>query len=87
MGLVGADGRERQVQDRAFMGEELIGITDRPVPGKMPGVVGEPADQALTSPDRAGREIPGQLLLFPAREHVLEHGVGGECSLTQRKPD
>jgi hypothetical protein len=51
------------------------------------GVIHEPADQALTSPDRSGREIPGQLLLFPAREHVLEHCVRGECSLTQRKPD
>lgn len=55
------------------MGEGLIGITDGPVPGKMLGVINEPADQALTSPDRAGREVPCQLLLFPAREHVRVH--------------
>jgi hypothetical protein len=36
MNLVGADGRERQIQDGAFMGEGLIRVPDRPVPGKMP---------------------------------------------------
>jgi len=80
MGLVGADGRERQLQDRAFMGEELIGITDRPVPRKVPGVIDEPADQAFTSPDRARREVARQLLLFPACEDVLERGICGQCS-------
>ena len=55
MDLVVADGGKRQIQDRALVGEELIGVTDGPVPGTMPGVVHEPADQAFTSPDRTSR--------------------------------
>lgn len=58
--LVGADGGERQVQDGALMGEELIGITDGLVPRNKPGVIDKAADQSLMSQDRTGHEFPGR---------------------------
>ena len=70
--LVGADGRVAQLVDRAQIPEILLDMGRRPVPGKLVHMIHEPPNAGDALIDRVELKVPGQLLVAPAREHVLQ---------------
>jgi len=75
--LIGPGRRLPQVKLCPHVAEELIYVLHRPVPGHRRGVVQEPAHQPFPAVDRNEREIAGQLLPPPTRQHILDDLIRG----------
>ena len=69
------------------MGEEIIDISQIPLPREMLRVIHKPEHQPLTRPDRVQLEVAGQLLPAPNLQHVLEHVIGRNRRRAYRQPD
>jgi len=70
--LVGADGQATQVVLRTEVAEELVDVTDRPRPRHLVAVPDEPGNHTCPAVDGRERQVPGQLLVPPPGQHVVE---------------